>query len=314
MPTKGNDDLYLSELSPSDKPWDKHRANASQIKALYSGSDYQKYADRIHQCSQILGFALEAQDSGQLKFRLQQAKFCRVRHCPVCVWRRSLMWRARFLSTVPKVQEAYPSAKWVFLTLTVKNCPLVDLRATLKVMNDAWKRLSERKGFPALGFVRSTEVTRAVDGTAHPHFHCLMLVPSSYFSTGYIKQDRWRELWQQALRVDYLPVVNVKAVKPRKEVGEGVDALAVAVLETLKYGVKESDLLHDAEWLHELTKQLHKTRAISVGGVLRDFLKEEEPEDLIHEEDSLEEERNTEVDIWFGWREMVRRYAKTEKG
>jgi plasmid rolling circle replication initiator protein Rep len=219
------------------------------------------------------------------------------------------MWRARFFQTVPKVIEAYPTARWVFLTLTVKNCPLEELRATLGVMNKAWERMSKRKQFPAIGFVKSVEVTRSEANEAHPHFHVLMLVPGSYFGRDYVKQDEWRVLWQQALRADYLPVVNVKAVKPRP--GEQGSGIAIALLETLKYGVKESDLMHDAAWLMELTRQLHKTRAVSVGGVLKQFLSEDEPEDLIHTEIPDEDvEPSAEVSLWFGWREMVKRYAK----
>ena len=39
----------------------------------------------------------------------------------------------------------------------------------------------------------------------------------------------------------------------------------------LKYQTKEADLTNDREWLLELTKQLHKTRSISVGGTLQDY-------------------------------------------
>ena len=49
---------------------------------------------------------------------------------------------------------------------------------------------------------------------AHPHFHALLLVKPSYFKgQGYIKQGDWTEMWRKALRADYLPSVNVKAVK-----------------------------------------------------------------------------------------------------
>lgn len=300
--------LYLSDVSPQDKPWDTHRANASRVKALYQRSEFQQYAVRIQECSQRLGFVFQAQDSGELKLRLQQAKFCRVRHCPVCQWRRALMWRARFFQAVPRVIEAYPAGRWVFLTLTVRNCPLEELRATLALMNKAWNRMILRKQFPAIGFVKSTEVTRSTNGEAHPHFHVLMLVSSEYFGRKYIKQAEWRNLWQQALRADYLPVVNVMAIKPRQ--GDPTNGVAIALLETLKYGVKESDLLYDAAWLIELTKQLHKTRAVSVGGVLRQYLSEEEPEDLIHAEGEVGELlAESEPLVWFGWREMVKRYC-----
>jgi plasmid rolling circle replication initiator protein Rep len=218
------------------------------------------------------------------------------------------MWRARFFQAIPRVIEAYPNARWVFLTLTVKNCPVNELKSTLGLMNKAWVRLTQRKQFPAIGFVKSTEVTRSDNGDAHPHFHVLMLVSSRYFGDQYIKQGEWRELWQQALRADYLPVVNVKAVKSRP--GDPTNGVAIALLETLKYGVKESDLMHDAAWLQELTKQLHKTRAVSVGGVLKAYLSEEEPDDLIHADDGQVVAEPDTPQIWFGWREMVKRYVK----
>jgi plasmid rolling circle replication initiator protein Rep len=222
------------------------------------------------------------------------------------------VWRARFFTAIPKVLEGHPKSRWVFLTLTVRNCPLEGLRGTVNQMNKAWNKLVLRKQFPAIGFVKSLEVTRGKDNSAHPHFHILMMVPPSYFSHGYITQAEWRNLWGSCLKVGYLPVVNVKVIKPRSTVED--NGLQIAILETLKYGVKESDLIADANWLMELTKQLHKTRAVSVGGVLKNYLSEEEPEDLVNtDENEIETATNEDVSIWFGWREMVKRYVKEER-
>lgn len=304
----GDCDFYLSDISVRDKPWDDHRANAAVVQTLYDRSPFQRYADRIQHCSRLLEFALEAQDSGEFKLRLQNARFCRVRQCPVCQWRRSLMWRARFFQAIPKVQEAYPTHRWVFLTLTVRNVPLTGLKIALQEMNVAWKRMVERKQFPAIGFVRSMEVTRSADGTAHPHFHCLLLVPSSYFSTGYISHAQWTDLWKHALRVNYTPIVHVKAVKNRK--GDTTqEAISVALLETIKYGVKEQDLIADSVWLIELTNQLHKTRAVTIGGVLRQFIKQEEPEDLIRD-DEESDEKIDRINWFFSWKEIIKKYVK----
>ena len=99
----------------------------------------------------------------------------------------------------------------------MKNPPVTELRDTLKHMNDSWKRLIETKRFKSgvAGFLRTTEVTRGNDGKmmAHPHFHALLLVKPSYFTINYIKQGDWVEMWAKALRADYSPSVNVKAVK-----------------------------------------------------------------------------------------------------
>lgn len=219
------------------------------------------------------------------------------------------MWRARFIQAVPKILATHSQARFLFLTLTVRNCAIEDLRATLKLMNKAWQRLSERKEFPAFGWVKAVEVTRGQDGTAHPHFHVMLMVQPSYFKKGYLSQARWTELWQKSLRVDYTPLVNVKAVKPRPghegDLGAGMTA---GLLETLKYGVKESDLVADREWLLELTRQLHKTRAVAVGGVLRDLIREDDPEDLIHSEEEAAELEETFSTLYFRWRKQSQKY------
>jgi plasmid rolling circle replication initiator protein Rep len=301
-------EIQLSAVSPKDKPWDIHRANSDRVKQLYESGDWQKYAERVKNCSQWLEFAPTANQAGSLDLKLRSARFCRVRQCPVCQWRRSLMWRARFFQAVPKLLTAHPKSRFIFLTLTVRNCAIADLRSTLKAMNKSWERLSKRKEFPSLGWVKATEVTRGKDGTAHPHFHAILMVPESYFKKGYLSQARWTELWQKSLRVEYTPVVNVKAVKARPgSEGDATAGITAAVLETLKYGVKESDLIADREWLIELTRQLHKTRAVAVGGLMREFIREEEPDDLIHddEETQLDETFST---LHFGWRERVEKY------
>ena len=315
MPDTTGNSEYLSDLSPKDKPWDSHRAVADNVENLYRSARLDKYADRIQTCGKLLEFALRSDDQGDVGFKLQSAHFCRVRHCPVCQWRRSMKWQAKMFSAMPGINQAHPTHRWIFVTFTVRNCDLVDLRAVVDDMNKAFGRLSKLKAFPAIGWIKSLEVTRnAETGQAHPHFHCLMLVDSKYFGgRNYIKQEEWRSLWQRCLRVDYLPVVNVKAVKPKKnKLTDELDDIGQAIVETLKYSVKEEDLVADEDWLAELTTQLHKTRAIAIGGVLKNFLKDEsDNDDLIHieEKEEIEIEEN-KINIFFGWREVLKRYRK----
>jgi plasmid rolling circle replication initiator protein Rep len=314
--TEGGESWYLSDISPADKPWDIRRAQCDEIAKIYDSIGYDRYAERIGECSQLLTYALKATDDGEVKLKLREARFCRVRHCLICQWRRSLMWRARFFKALPEIQAKYPTGRWIFVTLTVKNCELSDLRATLNWMNKAWQRLTQRKEFPALGFVKSVEVTRGVGGTAHPHFHCLMFVPAGYFKRGYISHAKWQELWQSCLKTDYPPILDVRVVKSKTATSNNPSdlsnqAMAEAVCETLKYAVKPSDLLADPGWLGELTKQLQKTRAISIGGCLKEFFSEDDPEDLINGEIQEEEKSEDDSLLLFDWSSIVRRYKKT---
>jgi plasmid rolling circle replication initiator protein Rep len=123
------------------------------------------------------------------------------------------MWKAKAYKILPQVIADYPKSRWLFITLTVKNCYVNELRETLNWMNKAFKRLTELKIWPAKGWVKSVEVTKSKDNiSAHPHLHILAMVQPSYFSHGYISHGKWIELWQQCLRIDYQPVVHVSAI------------------------------------------------------------------------------------------------------
>lgn len=297
-------DVDLGDISERDKVWDKHRSNADRVLEHYKNSQYKRYSDRINFCSELLDFKLSPDiDEGVLKLKLSSARFCRVRHCPVCQWRRSLMWKAKAHKILPKVVATFPKYRWLFLTLTVRNCAIAELRETLNWMHKAFIRLTKLKEFPAVGWIKSAEVTRGKTplNSAHPHFHILLMVPASYFSgQAYLSQKRWADLWQKATRLDYQPMIHVKAIAKHHNP-------QILIPEILKYQVKESDLVADRGWFLELTKQLHKTRAVSVGGILRDYMKalEEEPEDLIGEG---EEDAPDEGHLYFGWKRQVKKY------
>lgn len=271
-------DTSLSSYSPDDKPWDVHRKEAQTIEkmlSMYEEDEWLKsLRDRIVQCSPWLVFAHTATPDERGKtFKLHETTFCRVRGCPVCQWRRSLRHTARFLEMLPSLLSDYSNHKWVFLTLTVKNCDINDLRATVKDLGRAWQRLSQRQEFRAAvkGYVKNIEVTRASDGSAHPHMHVLLFVPNGYFKKPelYITQARWTELWKDALRVDYTPVVNVKGLRGKVE---------DAAREVLKYATKPEDLTADANWLVRYLKQVHNLRFLSTGGIIKDYLSTEEPD------------------------------------
>lgn len=321
----GSDHFYLTEISPKDKPWDSHKAESQRVGSLYQGTVYDKFANRIGNCSGLLQFGwLDDALTGEVKLKLVAARFCRVRHCPICQWRRSLMWLARFKKAAPFIDRDYPTARYVSLTLTLKNCPMQELRQTVTHMNESWKRMAHRKQFPAIGFARSLEVTREDGiGYAHPHIHALLMVESRYFSgRNYLSHADWIALWQSCLQVNYKPSVRIRACKPRRRpsasessADEPQTGLLAALPEIFKYTVKPEDLFGkggdiDRDWLIGLTGQLHKTRAVALGGIFRQYLSENDPEDLIGGEET--EDEFSDLYLTFGWREMIERYVKLQ--
>lgn len=383
MSTGWTDEQYLSKISAADVKFDVHKLTSEQVAKLYGTStrdgvtgffsgtklvDFGKFQLRINACGSWLRFI---QVEGKMK--LKEANFCTSPNCPMCQWRRSLKWRAKFLTLLPEIQKNYPSHKWVFLTLTIRNCDLYDLRPTLTHLNDAFNRLSKLSIFPMDGLVKSVEVTRIWDcyhngtylgrhGTkwimqweyqnkavldlkstneVHPHLHITGLVHPSYFTgRGYIKQEEWRELWKQCLRVEYLPVVNIKAVKPKTKAAKLLpepeqfaenpqtadeSGLVQAICETLKYTVKEQDLVGtycqdddiNSSWLKAITQQLYKTRKVEYRGVLKQIGKQLEAAvndgNLVNINEDTELTEQPLEDLEFRWNRAIKKYVLFEK-
>lgn len=253
-----------------ERPWREYKMANETLAVAYDTVDPRK-AERLRQCGKVLTFLEDAAGNK----RLQSADSCRVRLCPLCSWRRSLK---NFWNTMRILQYFAASGKkyaYIFLTLTVRNCSGDELSRQLNDMFAAIQRLTERAEVRRAfrGMVRNLEVTHNVCkeskdyDTYHPHFHCIVAVNPSYFtSRDYLSQARLTELWQEAIRADYVPVIDVRRVK-------GVDARAVA--ECSKYAAKAQDYIIHEDWpltiqtVRLLDSALANRRLINYSGVFR---------------------------------------------
>ena len=78
----------------------------------------------------------------------------------------------------------------------------------------------------------------------HPHIHAVLFVPSGYFSHGYVKQLEWQKQWMDAMRLDYVPVIDVRSAKSRSTSGGApIEQSRAAALEASKYATKSTDLI-----------------------------------------------------------------------
>lgn len=95
-------------------------------------------------------------------------------------------------------------------------------------------------------------------------------MPPGYFAGNcYMSHEKWTQLWQSSARLNYQPIVHIKAVRPKKDFHSSLNE---AILEVIKYTTKPKDVAASASWLYELTQQMHNVRAISVGGIVSQFV------------------------------------------
>ena len=304
-------EFYLTEKSQRDKPWDKHRSQAQDVQNLYALTEYGHYSERIKNCSPWLIFDVFDHPEKGEKYKLKGARFCRCRHCPACQWRKTLAKIARFHASIPKLISDYPKLRYIFLTLTVRNCEITELKATIQHMNKSYQRLYERKACPGLGYIKAVEVTRGQLGDAHPHLHILMAVKESYFkSKGYLSQSKWQELWKKSARLCYDPIVDVRAIRKAKGSDSESHPLMKNVVEVAKYTVKPEDLASDPQWLEELTTQMHRVRAVAFGGLFRDYMSDQEisEQEMIQGDEQEQDAEAADRQAVMGWRPEERRY------
>lgn len=292
-------------LPESHRVWDVRKAQADDVADLYAKAKVEKvskHAAKVAACSQtvILSDVIN-RETGELGHKAESWK-CRERHCPICQSARARKLHRAFSAVLPAIMAEVPEGRFLLLTLTIRNCPIAELRATLADMGKAWKRLIRKPEFHIVkGWVRGTEVTRSDTGEAHPHFHALLLVPPGYFSKFYIKHERWIELWQDAARLNYTPSVDIRRVKT---VVSGLEE----AIKAATYSVKPSALVADPAWFHEFHMQVSGLRFLATGGFIKAALgakAEGEADDLAEGPESEGEEVQKRV---FGWKKPVKQY------
>ncbi len=272
---------------------------------------------RLVECGNFLTFHIREDETKELK----TMNSCRVRLCPLCAWRRSLKVHAHTVQILDAMEGDYA---YIFLTLTTKNCTGDKLSKIIDQMMAAWQRLTQRKAFKTAvkGWYRGLEVTHNVDllspscDTFHPHFHCLLAVNKGYFKkAGYLSQAEWVELWQKALKVDYLPVLDVRRVK---------GSTSKAVAEAAKYTVKDVDYIIPDDWdltvetVRILDAALDSRRLVAYGGAMKEWhrklnLDDEVDGDLVNVGEGKNNSPIAEWEEIYAWHTGYSQYILSER-
>lgn len=202
-----------------------------------------KRAGRVKDCGTY--FEVGLFDDGSA--RLKRANFCKDPLCPQCAKRKSLKLFGQVSACVSRLKTEY---KFVFVTLTVKNCSGAGLRQSCDLLQSAYIRLMDRKRMSFVkGAFRALEITHdnnkyitrdmyngnkakhlkprkkyydnlgLVIGDEnpnfdmfHPHLHIIFAVPANYFeSSEYLRQSELAELWAESVGQGYTPMVDIRA-------------------------------------------------------------------------------------------------------
>lgn len=300
----------LSDVEEKAYKWNNYHNQKNIVAKIYRDDDFINIADRMDLCGSNLHFA-----KVDGKAKLIEAKFCGCRFCPVCQYRKSQKWQARMMTALQLMADHQKRVRFLSLTLTIKNCAVTDLKETLKHMNESFARLARMSEWPGLGHVRSFEITRGEDGSAHPHIHSIIAVPANYFNTcnpNYLTHQKITEMWQKAAKLCYTPIVNVQAIRGNAET---INKKSIQeVIKSFAYSIKPEKLTENLQWFLTMAAQVAGTRSVSTAGLFKEFLgyvdeisiEEVQPNDI-------KEETEKAIYSWFNAINQYRRNYNLEE-
>ena len=241
--------------------------------------------DRLKECGNFIKFQAS---EDKTKFILAGGNFCNNRFCPFCSWLKAKRTAFELLELI-KVVEYTEKLAFIFITLTVPNVTRESLREEIENFNKSFKRLFQTEEFKAFnkGFIRKLEVTYNEErNDYHPHFHLVVAVNKSYFtSRDYMSKRRLLELWQRAKRDTSITQVDIKPCR--------MDTVK-QVMELATYSAKQGDLYKSKEIFDGFYEGLFRKKLLVYNGIFKEYKKkidtgEVDPAQVIELNQLLEE-------------------------
>lgn len=327
----------LVDRKPSGRieNWSKYKKQSRKVYRLFRKAKEQdnhvisaNALASIRDCGDILTFKVNLTKQEQ---KLHQAFFCKNKFCPICARRRSKLLAYQTSKVVDRILAEDSTARFLFLTLTTKNVSGSEISKEVDLYCESIRRIfNNGKGSlsgiakkfreQVLGTIRHIEATfnikRDADGQGHHiHGHILIAVKGSYFlPENYLTQKEFQEMWKQAARLDYDPIVHIKVIK-----GHGQD-LKKAIIEVSKYPTKPANILDlpedkSVEVLSNLQYGLYNRRLVTFTGLFRKYRRELKLEDiekanLIHvgDEETTDENGDKIEYHVFRWCQSLKEY------
>lgn len=259
----------VKSLNEKKEEWTMHKRESQELAEKMFSAGYKQRAYRMRDCGKVVKIMT---CPGCGRSATSSTTLCRDKVCPTCQWRLSLKRYSQMCSTLGLIQDLDTYTAH-FLTLTVRNCAPGKLRDTLGTMASAWNRMLQRAQIKRnlAGWARSLEITyNQESATMHPHYHCILLMPSDIEDSEGDLNIMYNRHWQSAARLGYQPITDLRAITNLSP-ETGNEGLRTALLETYKYSIKSKDMadmpLTD---FRRLLEGIDGKRMTAYGGVIKD--------------------------------------------
>jgi plasmid rolling circle replication initiator protein Rep len=192
--------LSISTIPENLKVWQNLKTR-SELLSTRLQKVAPKYAERMRDCCSKIKF-LEC-PNGYMRFK--DARFCRVRGCPMCEWRRSRYVAKVVCRASVATLEQYPKLHPILFHFPFLECDANQIKQSLNTLKMGWGKLSSLKLWKAKckSHVCLTAINLVPDTQKISiSMHCIAFMPSSFWTgASRTSQKMLSQTWQESLRV-----------------------------------------------------------------------------------------------------------------
>ncbi|HBR3065746.1 TPA: protein rep [Klebsiella pneumoniae] len=158
--------------------------------------------DRAHRVAFCCSYRYMLVDSEKRAHNVHTVR-CRDRNCVECQRIKSYVYQERLKRTaIEKIKSDFKADEFLFLTFTLKNPKVTQMRKAMRTMSQAFGMLTRRKIFASVfrGGIRTFEVTRnyaeRLKNHCHPHIHAIAQTKADAFNLfiTYIQEEEIKAL------------------------------------------------------------------------------------------------------------------------
>ena len=205
---------------------------------------------RMQTCHRSTAFVVHRPEDDAPWTAIRCPMACMCRWCVPCERNRARLLRRHVNALLDTIWVDHPLMRTSMLTLSSRNRPLSDASAMLEDHLAALARYRRTREVARSHYGSLDAIEIAVRGEGREvgvHSHHLQLVDDAALGPGrYLDIQRIRAIWARCLRVDYVPICDIRAAKTQSDASPDDDlreAVRSSVREAAKYCLKPVSLL-----------------------------------------------------------------------
>jgi hypothetical protein len=269
------------------------KKQGNELADILEYTEFKKWSGRIRASGEYIKISTDENEKNKISKQLSM-----IRNEPLTAHHLQQKTWAQFNANLPVLLEKNPNHVWLFITLTIPNCHVENLRSQYEYLNLSFANLLKMKelkkyfsqngqyyknknGERNCGYFKILEASKSTEfNHCKPHLHVLFHMPRNFEdSKNYISTNKLQKLWMKACNINYLLHVNIVRI-------ENDEDLVLNVAGFSSYMTKPHNILeYSKNYIIKYLQQIENFKLSTYSGTLKiinkssDYQKSDSPHD-----------------------------------